>query len=166
MQTSNKHVRNLHSPTKKKSNRPSEHTWRDLGYAPKIFSNHLRYIFIVFFNEYRQNNNEPSPSHHNFYRWHKLTIPSRGWFMTLISPTLYIQIQLKSSCVLVRSQQKPQFFIFALLNPINFTQQLPNRVPGAQRAAQPAQGPKVDEAIYAAQGWRCFVSNGKSNGAM
>jgi hypothetical protein len=24
----------------------------------------------------------------------------------------------------------------------------------------------VDEAIYAAQGWRCFVSNGKSNGAM
>jgi hypothetical protein len=26
---------------------------------------------------------KPSPSHHHFYRWYKLTIPSHGWFMTL-----------------------------------------------------------------------------------
>jgi len=24
---------------------------------------------------------KPSPSHHNFYRWYKLTLPSHGWFM-------------------------------------------------------------------------------------
>ena len=28
----------------------------------------------------------PSSSHHHFYRWYKLTIPSHGWFMTLVCP--------------------------------------------------------------------------------
>jgi hypothetical protein len=31
---------------------------------------------------------KPSPSHHHFDRWYKLTIPSHGWFMTLFYPHL------------------------------------------------------------------------------
>ena len=27
----------------------------------------------------------PSPSHHHFYRWYKLTIPSHGWFMIVFT---------------------------------------------------------------------------------